>query len=137
MSSTCCGVWFVSLLVAVVVAACGDSDSDETSNRSTVDAAEIEQEIEQNLSSKTIDVKSVSCRDDVLSGAAVDEELERDLEAEGFPGATVDCPSEIKVKTGTTVTCPVAGAGGGVASVSFEFSDAAGAIDETSVDTGS
>ena len=47
-------------------------------------------------------------------------------------------PNEFsKVETGTTVTCPVTGAGGGVGNVSFEFSDAVGAIDETSVDTGS
>ncbi len=181
MSWRPCAFRLVPLLVAVVVAGgCGDSDSDGGSDRSTVNADELEQEIEQNLSSKTIEVTSVSCPDDVksetgakftcsakfdaggsakvavtetrapnefsysfkpgtvvLAGAAVDKELEQDLEAEGFPGATVNCPSEIKVETGTTVTCPVTGAGGGVGNVSFEFSDAAGAIDESSVDTGS
>jgi hypothetical protein len=183
MSWLRCGAGLVSLLVAaLVVGACGDSDSDSngTSQRSTVDASELEREIEQNLSSKTIEVKSVSCPDDVksetgakftcsakfdaggsakvavtetrapnqfsydfkpgtvvLAGAAVDQELERDLEAKGAPGATVNCPSEIKVEKGTTVTCPVTGAGGGVGNVSFEFSDAVGSIDATSVDTGS
>lgn len=176
-----CGSGLVSLLVAaLVVGGCGDSDSNGTSQRSTVDASELEREIEQNLSSKTIEVKSVSCPDDVksetgakftcsaksdaggsakvavtvtrapnqfsydfkpgtvvLAGAAVDQELERDLEAKGATGATVNCPSEITVEKGTTVTCPVTGAGGGVGDVSFEFSDAVGSIDETSVDTGS
>ena len=175
-------MWVLVLVAVLVAGACGDSDDEAggTSNRSTVDAAELEQEIEQNLSSKTIEVESVSCPEDVksetgtkftcsakfsaggsakvavtetrapdeftysfkpgtvkLAGAAVDEELERQLEAKGVPGATVNCPSEIKVETGTTVTCPVTGAGGGVGNVSFEFSDAAGEIDGSSVDTGS
>lgn len=177
------GLRLVPLLVAgLLVGACGDSDSDSkgTSKPSTVDSGELEQEIEQNLSSKTIDVESVSCPDDVksetgakftcsakfraggsakvtvtetrapdefsydfkpgtvkLAGAAVDQELERELEANGAPGATVNCPSEIAVEMGATVTCPVTGAGGGVGNVSFEFSDAAGSIDGSSVDTGS
>ena len=181
MSRPRCVIRLAPLLVAaVVVVACGDSDSDGTSDRSTVDANEVEQEIEQNMSSKTIEVTSVSCPGDiksetgakftcsakfdaggsakvavtetrapnefsyefkpgtvVLAGASLDQELERELEASGVPGATVNCPSEVKVEAGATVTCPVAGAGGGVGNVSFEFTDAAGSIDESSVDTGS
>jgi hypothetical protein len=72
-----------------------------------------------------------------LAGASVDKALEQDLAAQGIPDATVNCPSTIKVKTGTTVTCPVSGARGGAATVTFEFSDASGSIDESSVDAGS
>jgi hypothetical protein len=71
-----------------------------------------------------------------LSGASVDKALEKDLAAGGAPDATVNCPSTIEVKTGTTVSCPVSGARGGSASVTFEFSDDSGSIDESSVDTG-
>ena len=70
-----------------------------------------------------------------LAGASVDKALEQNLAEQGIPDATVDCPSTIEVKTGTTVTCPVSGARGGA--VTFEFSDASGSIDESSVDAGS
>ena len=169
----------VALLMACVVAGAGCGDDDGAGQSGTVDANEVEQEIEQNLSSKTIDVESVSCPDDVksetgakftcnakfeaggsakvnvteteapnefsyafkpgtvvLAGASVDKELESDLEAQGVQGATVDCPGEIKVEPGSAVSCAVTGVGG-VGTVSFEFSDAAGSIDESSVDTGS
>ena len=69
----------------------------------------------------------------VLSGSSVDKALEEDLAAQGVKNATVDCPAQVKVKPGTTVTCPVTGAGGGVGSVSFQFSDASGSIDGSSV----
>jgi Domain of unknown function (DUF4333) len=72
-----------------------------------------------------------------LAGASVDKVIEQKLAANGLPNATVNCPSPVKVETGTTVTCPVAGAGGAAATVSFEFSDASGSIDESSVETGS
>lgn len=166
------------LLAAAALGACGGDDDDGGGGR-TVDANALEQEIEQNLSSKTVEVKSVSCPDDVkseegakftcsakfdeggsakisvtetkapnqfsysfkpgtvvLPGPAVEKKLEEDLAAQGLPNATVQCPSEIKVVAGSTVTCPATGAGGGAGSVSFEFSDAAGTIDESSVDTG-
>ena len=167
----------VSLLVAVafVVTGCGDDDGDRT-----VDANQVEQQIEQQLSTATTEVTSVSCPDDVqsetgakftctaklsgggsadvevtetqapnqfsyafkpgtveLSGASVDKALEQNLEAKGIPDTTVNCPDPVKVEAGTTVTCPVSGAGGGVGTVSFQFSDASGSIDESSVETGS
>ena len=70
-----------------------------------------------------------------LAGASVDKALEKDLAAGGAPNATVNCPAKVKVKPGTTVTCPVKSGGGGLGgSVSFEFSDAAGSIESSSVD---
>jgi hypothetical protein len=71
-----------------------------------------------------------------LSGASVDKALEQTLAAKGIAGATVNCPDPVKVKEGTTVTCPVSGAGGGVGQVSFQFSDSSGSIDQSSVQTG-
>jgi hypothetical protein len=71
-----------------------------------------------------------------LAGGSVDKVLEEDLAAKGIANATVNCPSTIAVKTGTTVSCPVSGAGGGTGAVTFEFSDASGSIDESSVDAG-
>ena len=71
----------------------------------------------------------------VLAGTSLDKALEKELAARGVTGATVNCPSSVKVKSGTTVTCPVAGARGGVGSVSFEFSDAGGSIEDSSVKT--
>jgi Domain of unknown function (DUF4333) len=146
----------------------------------TVDATQVEQQIEQQLSTATTKVTSVSCPDDVksqtgakftcsaklsgggsadvqvtetqapdhftysfkpgtvkISGASVDQALEQDLGANGFPNATVNCPSPIPVKPGTTTTCPVSGARGGVGTVSFQFSDASGSVEESSVETGS
>ena len=159
--------------VLVIGAGCGD-DEDEK-----VDAAQIEQQIQQSLSTATTKVSSVSCPDDVksetgakftcsakldgggsakvqvtetaapdeftytfkpgtvqLAGETVDKRLEQQLAASGIPNATVECPGPVKVKPGTTVTCPVTGAGGGAATVSFEFTDASGSIDEASVEAG-
>ena len=160
--------------MAAVIAGCGDDDDPDT-----VDAAQIEQQIEQDLSSATIQIKSVSCPDDVksetgakftcsaklsgggsakvevteegpnqftysfkpgtveLAGSTVDKELEQDLAASGIPNATVNCPDPVKVKAGTTVTCPVSGAQGGAATVSFTFTNDSGSIDQSSVETGS
>jgi Domain of unknown function (DUF4333) len=159
--------------VACLLGACGEDESD---NR-TIDAAKLEQEIEQSLPAKTAKVTSVSCPDDVkndtgttftcraqlsgdgtaqvavsvtapnefsysvkpgtvvLAGASLDTALEQDLAANGVPGATVNCPAKVTVKPGTIVTCPVKGAGGGVGKVSFEFSDASGSIEGSSVKT--
>jgi hypothetical protein len=69
----------------------------------------------------------------VLAGASVDKALEQELAAGGAANATVDCPATIKVKAGATVSCPVTGGGGGAANVSFQFSDAAGSIEDSSV----
>jgi Domain of unknown function (DUF4333) len=73
--------------------------------------------------------------DKALSGASVDKALEQDLHAKGIPNATVNCPSVIPVKPGTTTTCPVSGAHAS-ATVSFQFTDASGSVDESSVKTG-
>jgi hypothetical protein len=71
----------------------------------------------------------------VLAGASIDKALEKDLAANGAPDATVNCPDKVKVDPGTTVTCPAQGAGGGTATVSFQFTDASGSIEESSVKT--
>jgi uncharacterized protein DUF4333 len=155
--------------LALALVACGEH---------TVDANQVEQQIEQHLSTATTKVTSVSCPEDVksqtgatftckaklsgggsadvqvvetqapnqftysfkpgtvtLSGASVDKALEQDLHAKGIPNATVNCPSVIPVKPGTTTTCPVSGAHAS-ATVSFQFTDASGSIDESSVKTG-
>jgi hypothetical protein len=71
-----------------------------------------------------------------LSGASVDKALEQTLAARGIPDATVNCPDPVTVKENTTVTCPVSGASGGVGTVSFQFTDSSGSIDQSSVQTG-
>ena len=151
--------------LAVAAAGCGD----ENSAGRTVDAKQIEQQIEQQLSTGAAQVTSVSCPDDVksetgakftctaklsgngsakvqvtetqapnqfsyafkpgtveLSGTSVDKAVEQSLKAKGLPDATANCPDPVKVEAGTTVTCPVTGAGGGVGTVSFEFTDDSG-----------
>ena len=160
------------MLVSAALAGCGDDDAPET-----VDAAQIEQQIERSLSTATTKVTSVSCPDDVgsetgakftcsaklsgggaakvnvtqegpsqfsyefkpgtvqLAGSTVDKKLEQDLAASGIPNATVNCPDPVKVKAGTTITCPVAGAQGAAATISFQFTDDSGSIDESSVET--
>jgi hypothetical protein len=70
-----------------------------------------------------------------LSGASVDKALEQSLATRGIDGATVNCPDPVRVQPGTTVTCPVSGTGGGVGTVSFEFTSS-GSIDPSSVQTG-
>lgn len=71
-----------------------------------------------------------------VPGATVDKAIEKSLAAQGIPDATVDCPQNIIVKVGTTVTCNVSGAQG-VASgtVTFTFSSAEGTVDPSSVQT--
>jgi hypothetical protein len=70
----------------------------------------------------------------VLPGSEVDKQIEQELADAGVQGATVNCPDEVPVKTGTTVTCPITGASGNQATVSFQFSDSSGTIDSSSVD---
>ena len=165
-----------ALAAALLACGCGDDDKKKSS---TVNAMEVEQGIEQRLSTTTTEITSVSCPDDVksetgakftcsakfegggsakiavtetnapnqftyefkpgtvkLSGDSVDKVLEKDLAASGAPNATVNCPSVVEVKTGTTVTCPVSGAAGASGTVTFEFSDDSGSIDPSSVESG-
>ncbi len=71
-----------------------------------------------------------------VPGETADAAVEKSLAAQGVPNATVNCPSNIIVKVGTTVTCNVSG-GGGAASgpVTFTFSDDTGTVDPSSVKT--
>jgi hypothetical protein len=70
----------------------------------------------------------------VLAGSTVDKQVEEDLADAGVQGATVNCPSQVPVKTGTTVTCPVTGANSRQATVSFTFSSSSGTVDPSSVE---
>jgi hypothetical protein len=71
-----------------------------------------------------------------VPGDVADAAVEKQLAAQGIPSATVNCPQNIIVKVGTTVTCNVSGAQG-VASgtVTFTFSSAEGTVDPSSVST--
>jgi uncharacterized protein DUF4333 len=69
----------------------------------------------------------------VLPGSAVDKEVEQSLSDAGVEDATVNCPSSVPVKTGTTVTCPITTSSGAQATVSFTFSNSSGSVDSSSV----
>ena len=72
-----------------------------------------------------------------IPGSSVDTVLEQDLAKQGAPNATVNCPENIIVKVGTTVTCDVSGGGGKVGgTVTFTFSSAEGTIEPSSVKSG-
>jgi len=174
-------------VLALIVAACGgDSDNDTTAAAATdtpkpaatVDDSQVEQGIEENLSTSSLKVTSAKCPDGVeqktgktftcnvtfsngatgkatvtevgpnkytyqlkpgsvqVSGEVADAALEKQLAAQGIPNATVTCPENIIVKTGTTVTCNVTGAQGAATStVTFSFSNAEGSISPSSVKT--
>jgi uncharacterized protein DUF4333 len=64
-----------------------------------------------------------------IPGAAVDAELEKSLASQGYPNTTVNCPSNIIIKVGTTVTCNLSG-GSGLASgqVTFSFTSTTGEV---------
>jgi hypothetical protein len=69
-----------------------------------------------------------------VPGEVADAAVEKQLAAQGVPNATVNCPQNIIVKTGTTVTCNVTGAQGAASStVTFTFSSAEGTVDPASV----
>jgi uncharacterized protein DUF4333 len=70
----------------------------------------------------------------VLPGSEVDKQIEQELADAGVKDSTVNCPDEVPVKPDTTVTCPVTGANGNQATVTFEFSDASGTVDSSSVE---
>lgn len=70
-----------------------------------------------------------------VPGTTADAALEKQLATQGLPNATVNCPENIIVKPGTTVTCNVSGAGA-AGTVTFTFSSAQGTVDPDSVQTG-
>jgi Domain of unknown function (DUF4333) len=69
----------------------------------------------------------------VLTDNVLEPALEADLDATGVPGAKVDCPATVKVKTGETFTCTATGSGGRQSQLTFTFSSDDGTIDESSV----
>ena len=69
-----------------------------------------------------------------IPGSYAEEQIQKELESEGISGATVNCPDNIIVKVGTTVTCNVSGAKA-VAQVTFTFSEEDGEVDPSSVST--
>ena len=88
---------------------------------------------QQGLNKYTYELKPGSVQ---VPGATADAAVEKSLAAQGLPDATADCPSNIIVKVGTTVTCNVTGAGGAASgTVTFTFSDAEGTVDPSSVKT--
>src|SRR6185503_18286055 len=71
-----------------------------------------------------------------VPGATVEKSLQQELATQGAANAQVNCPDNIIVKVGTTVTCDVSGAGGKAGgTVTFTFSGAEGTVDPTSVQT--
>jgi hypothetical protein len=72
-----------------------------------------------------------------IPGESVDKTLEKQLAQQGAPNATAECPQNVIVKVGSTVTCNVSGAGGGTTGkVMFTFTSATGEVDPSSVHTG-
>ena len=71
-----------------------------------------------------------------VPGAAVEKSIQEQLAKQGVPNAVVNCPNNIIVKVGTTVTCDLSGAGGKAGGkVTFTFSSPEGAVDPASVKT--
>jgi hypothetical protein len=167
-----------ALAVAALSAGCGSSSNDAATSADpkTVDDAQVEQGIKDDLSTSSVKVTSAKCPSDVtvvkgdtftctiafdngatgkatvtqqglnkytyelkpgsvqVPGSTADAAVEKSLAAQGVPNATVNCPENIIVKTGTTVTCNVSGAQA-IASgtVTFTFSNAEGTVDPASV----
>ena len=71
-----------------------------------------------------------------IPAAPVEQQIKEDLAKQGAPNAVVNCPDNIIIKVGTTVTCNVSSANGKAnGSVTFTFSDATGTVDPSSVQT--
>ena len=71
-----------------------------------------------------------------IPGSVAEEQIEKQLATEGIQNASVNCPDNIIVKVGTTVTCDIASAQGTTAaSVTYTFSEADGEVDPDSVET--
>ena len=169
-----------ALAIAALAAGCGSSNDDTATSAQpkTVDDAQVEQGIKDDLSTSSAKVTSAQCPGDVpvkqgdtftctvkfdngatgkatvtqqglnkytyelkpgsvqVPGATADAAVEKSLAAQGLPGATVNCPENIIVKVGTTVTCDVSGAQGAASgTVTFTFSSAEGTVDSSSVKT--
>src|SRR4051812_1134595 len=173
------GATSLCVLAALAAAGCGTgSDAQTAAADTTVDAAQVEQGIEDSLSTSSVKVTKASCPNDEKSetgakftcgvtfsnsatgkanvtqtgvnkfsyalkpgsvevpGSAADAAVEKSLAVQGAPNATVNCPQNIIVKVGTTVTCNVSGAGGKASGeVTFTFSSAEGTVDPASVET--
>jgi hypothetical protein len=169
-----------ALAIGALSAGCGSSDDETTTSAAsaTVDDAQVEQGIKDDLSTSSAKVTSAKCPSDVtvkkgdtftctvtfdngatgeatvtqqgldkytyelkagsvqVPGSTADAAVEKSLAAQGIPNATVNCPDNIIVKVGTTVTCNVSGTQA-IASgtVTFTFSDAEGTVDSSSVTT--
>jgi hypothetical protein len=64
-----------------------------------------------------------------IPGATVDAELEKALATQGYPNTTVNCPSNIIIKVGTTVTCDVSGSSDlATGKVTFTFTSTTGEV---------
>ena len=174
--------WTAVAAAAVVTVAmsagCGSSSDDTAKSAApkTVDDAQVEKGIEDDLSTSSAKVTSAKCPTDVavkqgdtftctvkfdngatgkatvtqqtlnkytyelkpgsvqVPGTTADAAVEKSLAAQGIPNATVNCPANIIVKVGTTVTCNVSGAQGAASgTVTFTFSSAEGTVDASSV----
>lgn len=168
-----------ALASAVVAAGCGSSSNDTATSTQprTVDAAQVEQGIEDDLSTASASVTSAKCPDDVsaergetfactvafdngasgratvtqlgagkygyeleagsvqVDGSTAEAAVKDSLAAQGLPNSVVNCPDNIIVKVGTTVTCDLSSGGGAASgSVTFTFSDANGTVDPSSVE---
>ena len=89
---------------------------------------------ETSLNRFTYEVVSGSVQ---IPGSSVDSTLEKYLAQQGAPNATVNCPQNIIVKVGSTVTCNVSSASGKAGgTVTFTFSSDTGEVDQSSVKTG-
>ena len=69
-----------------------------------------------------------------VPGSVAEEQIQKSLAEQGAPNTTVNCPDNIVVKLGTTVTCNVSRAKG-AGKVTFTFSAADGTVDPGSVKT--
>jgi hypothetical protein len=168
-------------LFALALGGCGDDgdtpNSSSTKAPATVDSSQVEQGIEEDLSTSAVKVSGASCPSDVekqkgatftcsvklsngatgdvtvtqgaantytyafkpgsvqVPGETADAAIEKSLAAQGAPNAVVNCPENIIVKVGTTVSCAVSGAQGMTnGTVTYTFSEANGTVDPESVD---
>jgi len=70
-----------------------------------------------------------------VPGATAEAEIEKQLSAQGAQNPQANCPDNIIVKVGTTVTCDLASAGA-TGQVTFSWSSDDGTVDSSSVKTG-